>query len=242
MKDLAYYSAKKINSRDDAFLQSRNFINELEHVDQMWDYLNHKNGNVLAVKNLRGNNKEEFNYSQLNNKITKASKAFFNLGLRRGEVVSLISENSPRWLIADQAIMRISAIDAVRGSNSPSIEIEYIIQHSKSVGLIIESKVVWEKLAIKNEIIENLKFLIVLEDESFGEFLGWNKFLEIGNNNTSVYTNLIIFGRRQRIAGLLVVNMSDVKGKTDDVARIKVNCIWSPANHDLLTILHQFSS
>ena len=104
MKDLAYFSAKKAYSKNDSFLQSRDFINKLDHIDQMWEYLNHKNGNVLAVKNLRGKNKEEFNYSQLNKKITKASKGFFNLGLQRGEVVSVISENSPRWLIADQAV------------------------------------------------------------------------------------------------------------------------------------------
>ena len=127
MKDLAYFSAKKAYSKNDSFLQSRDFINKLDHIDQMWEYLNHKNGNVLAVKNLRGKNKEEFNYSQLNKKITKASKGFFNLGLQRGEVVSVISENSPRWLIADQAIMRIGAINAVRGCNSPAIEIEYIL-------------------------------------------------------------------------------------------------------------------
>ena len=150
MKDLAYFSAKKAYSKNDSFFQSRDFLNKLDHIDQMWEYLNHKNGNVLAVKNLRGKNKEEFNYSQLNKKISKASKGFFNLGLRRGEVVALISENSPRWLIADQAIMRIGAINAVRGCNSPSIEIEYIIQHSKSVGLIIESRSVWDKLTIKN--------------------------------------------------------------------------------------------
>ena len=214
MKDLAYSSAKKAHSKNDSFRKSRDFIDKLEHIDQMWEHLNHKNGNILAVKNLRGKYKEEFNYSQLNKKITKASKGFFNLGLRRGEVVALISENSPRWLIVDQAIMRIGAIDAVRGCNSPSIEIEYIIQHSKSVGLIIESRSVWEKLTIKNEILENLKFLIVLEDESFGDFLGWNTFLEIGNKDTSEqYEKLIDKCSEEDIATILYTSGTTGKPK-----------------------------
>ena len=185
MKDLAYFSGKKVITKRDSFVQSRDYLKNLAHIDQMWEYLNHKNGSTLAVRNLRGKNKEELTYCELNKKITKASKAFFNLGLGRGDVVTLISENSPRWLIADQAIMRIGAIDAVRGCNSPTLEIEYIIQHSKSVGLIVQSKEIWEKLDIKVEIIENLKFLIVLEDESFENILGWDHFLEIGNNKTS---------------------------------------------------------
>lgn len=36
------------------------------------------------------------------------------MGLRRGDKVSLFSENSSRWLVADQGIMLNGAADAVR--------------------------------------------------------------------------------------------------------------------------------
>lgn len=35
------------------------------------------------------------------------------LGLQKGETVALFSENSARWLIADQAVMMTGAADAV---------------------------------------------------------------------------------------------------------------------------------
>tara|TARA_Y100000589_G_scaffold147100_1_gene140690 strand:- start:2 stop:1948 length:1947 start_codon:yes stop_codon:yes gene_type:complete len=229
MKKLAYFSAQKSIKEEDSFLRGRNFIKDLNHIDQMWEYLNNNNGDILAVKNLRGKNKEELTYNQLHKKITKASKAFVELGLGRGEVVALISENSPKWLIVDQAIMRIGAIDAVRGCNSPSLEIEYIIQHSKSVGLIIQSKSIWEKLDIKDEIIENLKFLIVLEDESFGGFLGWNEFLNIGNDNSSdKYEELVDKCNVEDIATILYT--SGTTGKPKGV----------PLSHG--NLLHQISN
>lgn len=48
--------------------------------------------------------------------------------------VSLFSENSSRWLVADQAIMLCGAADAVRGASSPPNELAYIMRQSDSSG------------------------------------------------------------------------------------------------------------
>ena len=186
MKKLAYLTSPKLSSKEIKRLQDREFIQKLNHLDQIWKDLKNRYGDILAVKDLRGKNKEEFTYSELDQLITKASHAFYNIGLRKGEVVTIISENSPRWLIADQAIMRLSAIDAVRGINSPSVELDYIIKHSKSVGLIIQSNSIWEKLDNKDELLKNLKFIINLEDFSNNGILPWKEFLELGNKTSSV--------------------------------------------------------
>ena len=115
MKKLAYLTSPKLSSKEIKRLQERDFLQNLNHLDQIWKCLKNRYGSILSVKDLRGKNKEEFSYSELDELITKASQAFYKIGLRKGEVVTIISENSPRWLIADQAIMRLSAIDAVRG-------------------------------------------------------------------------------------------------------------------------------
>ena len=76
--------------------------------------------------------------------------------------------------------MRLGAIDAVRGINTPSIELEYIIDHSKSVGLIVQSKEVWLKLNKKDELKKRLKFIINLEDEQFEDLINWPEFIKAG--------------------------------------------------------------
>ena len=165
MRDLAYWPSAKPLSKKDKFDKNRDFIKNLHHIDQIWEKLKFKCGNTLAVCDLRGKYKEKFSYSELADLITKVSYSFKNYGLVKGDVVTVISENSPRWLVVDQGLMRLGAINAVRGINSPSVELDYIIKDSNSVGLIVQSKEIWLKLNNKEELKKRLKFIINLEDE-----------------------------------------------------------------------------
>ena len=191
MKNLAYWKSQRDISLQDKFLSSRKFIEQFSHVDQMWEILQKNYGHVLAVRDLRGKTKTKFSYLELAGNIEKASKAFFSLGLKKGEVVTLISENSPRWLIVDQALMRIGAVDAVRGCNTPSVELDYIIKHSQSQGLIVQSKEVWEKLENRDDLKKKMKFIISLQDEIDG-LISWNRFLDFAKNTDAAsYQNQV---------------------------------------------------
>lgn len=67
-------------------------------------------------------------------------------GVQRGEKVALFSENSHRWLVADQAVMWNGAACAVRGATAPAEELDYILQHAQSVALIVETPDVLQKV------------------------------------------------------------------------------------------------
>ncbi|KAA8490963.1 putative acyl-activating enzyme 16, chloroplastic [Porphyridium purpureum] len=81
-------------------------------------------------------------FAELAAQIRAFSAGLRQLGLRRKETVSLFSENSHRWLIADQAVQMAGASSAVRGVAAPAPEIQYIYEHSESVGVICETKAV----------------------------------------------------------------------------------------------------
>ncbi len=185
MGDLAYWPSAKPLYKKDKFAKNRDFIKNLHHIDQIWEKLKFKCGDTLAVCDLRGKYKEKFSYSELADLITKVSFSFENYGLVKGDVVTVISENSPRWLVVDQGLMRLGAINAVRGINSPSVELDYIIEHSNSVGLIVQSKEIWLKLNNKEELKKRLKFLINLEDEQFESLISWNQFIRAGEKVNS---------------------------------------------------------
>ena len=190
MGDLAYWPAAKPLSKKNTFAKNRDFIKNLDHIDQIWEKLKFKCGDTLAVCDLRGKYKEKFSYSELADLITKVSSSFENYGLKKGDVVTVISENSPRWLAVDQGLMRLGAINAVRGINSPSVELDYIIEHSNSVGLIVQSKEIWLKLNNKEELKKRLKFIINLEDEQFESLISWSKFISSVEKENSQNNNL----------------------------------------------------
>ena len=190
MGDLAYWHSAKPLSKKDKFAKNRDFIKNLHHIDQIWEKLKFKCGDTLAVCDLRGKYKEKFSYSELADLITKVSFSFKNYGLVKGDVVTVISENSPRWLVVDQGLMRLGAINAVRGINSPSVELDYIIGHSNSVGLIVQSKEIWLKLNNKEELKKRLKFIINLEDEQFESLISWSTFISSVEKENSQNNNL----------------------------------------------------
>ena len=190
MGDLAYWPSAKPLSKKDKFVKNRDFIKNLDHIDQIWEKLKFKFGDTLAVCDLRGKCKEKFSYSELADLITKVSFSFKNYGLKKGDVVTVISENSPRWLVVDQGLMRLGAINAVRGINSPSVELDYIIGHSNSVGLIVQSKEIWLKLNNKEELKKRLKFIINLEDEQFESLISWSTFISSVEKENSQNNNL----------------------------------------------------
>ena len=56
--------------------------------------------------------------------------------MKVGECVSIFAENSHRWLIADQSVMKAGGHDAVRGASAPTTELDFIYENSESVGLV----------------------------------------------------------------------------------------------------------
>ena len=64
---------------------------------------------MIAVEARHGALREIYTYAQLGYRISIAAAAFRSYGIGEGDVVAIFSENSPRWLVADQGLMRVGA-------------------------------------------------------------------------------------------------------------------------------------
>lgn len=86
-----------------------------------------------------------------------------SLGVEAGSIVGQFSDSSARWLVADQGVMLNGAANAVRGASTNAKELTYIMEHSQSIGLILQDEdVLYRLLPYLNASGHSLRFVVVL--------------------------------------------------------------------------------
>jgi long-chain acyl-CoA synthetase len=176
--------------QDQQALAQRSDWSHLTRLDQLWDGLAQRHGDALALEAPHAHPPQNLSHRELQAGIDAAAAGFAALGLEAGDVVALFAENGPRWLQADQGIMRCGAADAVRGSAAPAEELRYIVDDAGAVGLVVESAGLLQRLELSAEQRQRLRFVVVLQDEPGGltpaatgsprVLLGWGELLARG--------------------------------------------------------------
>lgn len=86
--------------------------------------------NPLYTAQLSKDEKAKFHpttYIQLQENVRSLASSLKQLGLKRGEIVGLMSDNRAEWMVADLAILALGAADAPRGRDAMDYEIRYIL-------------------------------------------------------------------------------------------------------------------
>jgi len=105
----------------------------------IWDSLSNLIGDQVAIiDNIHGK-LVELTFKQVKETQTVLAGGLQRLGVSVGDCLALFSENSHRWLMLEQAIMRAGACNAVRGASAPVEELQYIYENSESSGVVVEN-------------------------------------------------------------------------------------------------------
>lgn len=102
------------------------------------------------------------------------------LGVRRGDRVALHSENSTEWLIADQAILSIGAVNVPIYTTQPADQIQYILENSEAVAYIVSSQKLWGPVADVPAAVPTLKQVIGIRGAFAEGMLFWQDVLSRG--------------------------------------------------------------
>jgi len=151
--------------QDQHALAARDDWSRLNRIDQLWAPLASRYGEAIALEAPHATPPETLSYRALSDGIEAAAAGFGALGVTPGSVVAMFAENGPRWLQADQGIMRCGAADAVRGSSAPVEELRYILDDCGAIGLVVESTALLERLSLTAVQVQRLRFVVVLQGE-----------------------------------------------------------------------------
>ena len=173
-------------TRETDALQRHAHVQRLPRVDAVWPWLADRHGLIAAVDAPHAAHPERFNFGELAERIATAAAAFRRHGVKEGDVVALFAENSPRWLVADQGLMRCGAADAVRGASAPVEELRYILDDCNATALVVQNADLWRRLDLTASQRQGLRLVLQLEGEPERGVLGWEAFLASGAGQQSV--------------------------------------------------------
>ena len=130
-------------------------------VPDIWPIAIAQFGDALALHDPHSTPEIKVSFRELYAQIQQFAAGVQALGITPGVTadgdpprVAIFADNSPRWMVADQGTMLAGAANVVRSSKADRDELLYMLDHSGSVGAIVED------LATLNK----------LEDEAASEF------------------------------------------------------------------------
>ncbi len=124
-------------------------------------------------------------WRDLGDKISTFSAGLFQLGVRRGDRVAILSENRPEWVITDMGVMSLGAVVVPIYPTASLPDIAHILKDSESTILCISS--IEQLLRIQSNFSILTKPLqIVLFDtftrDQFPNVLSFDSLIRLGSN------------------------------------------------------------
>ncbi|MBX3144957.1 MAG: long-chain fatty acid--CoA ligase [Trueperaceae bacterium] len=106
---------------------------------------------------------QSLRWSEYVDKVNALAAKLADLGVQPGDRVALLCENRPEWLISDLAIQTAGAVTVGVYTTSSAEQLAYYLNHSDSVGLIVEDAEQLEKWLNCQTQCPNLKWVAVVE-------------------------------------------------------------------------------
>ena len=159
---------------------------------------------------------EPVTYRELYQKALDFGAGLLSIGIKRGDLIGLISDNRKEWLQADMGIMAIGATDVPRGCDATLLDLEAIFTITETKYIVTENSAQVKKILSIKEKLPFIKEIIVF-DEPTEEILA-----EAKNFGITIYSfaEILKFGQTFRIEHKDEVENELEKGKKSDLACI----------------------
>ncbi|MCR5437611.1 MAG: long-chain fatty acid--CoA ligase [Treponema sp.] len=143
--------------------------------------------------------------------------ALLQLGIKRGDLIGLISDNRAEWMQADLGILALGAIDVPRGCDATPIDLEKIFTCANAKIIIAENNSQVNKIINLKQACPFIETIICFETDIKDEVLDAVKKNKI---NLLFFSDLMKEGKKYRIEHPGEVEAELDKGQFEDTATI----------------------
>lgn len=127
-------------------------------------------GRKVAMREKKLGIWESITWTQYGEGAKHAGLGFAALGLKRGEVVSIISEGNPQWLFADVGCQSVGGVTNGIYTTDSAKQVEYIVNDSRTVIYIAENDEQLDKILEVRDRCPTLKKIVVIDMEGLNDF------------------------------------------------------------------------
>lgn len=106
---------------------------------------------------------ESESWGKIEKDVVNLAKALKDMGVAHGDRVTLVSENRSEWLVSDLAIMTAGAVTVPSYTTNTTQEHLHVITNSGSVGIIVSTRELAEKVLPAALDAPDVKFVICIE-------------------------------------------------------------------------------
>jgi long-chain acyl-CoA synthetase len=82
----------------------------------------------------------EVSWEEAGRAVEELANGLLALGVRKGEAFGILAQTSLEWVLFDYALARIGAVGAAVYANSSPQDAAYILEHSDSIGVLVEDE------------------------------------------------------------------------------------------------------
>ncbi len=159
-----------------------------------------ESGTRPALMYKTGGKYEPISYADLRHRAEYFACGLASLGVRRGDRIAIIAENRPEWVISDQAIVALGAIDVPVYPTMSAKQNEYIFNDASVRIAIVSNQFQLSKVMRIREQVPSLQMIILMNEKgivSEPATMYFSEVLRLGATYREQHPNLLEEAIRQ---------------------------------------------
>ncbi|MEX2404525.1 MAG: AMP-binding protein, partial [Balneolales bacterium] len=148
------------------------------------------NTSGIALSSKRNGKWTDTTVNDFIERVRSCALGLFELGIRKGDRVALHARNSTEWMICDQAILSIGAINVPIYTTQPADQIKYILENSEARVYIVSDDEMFERVKPLSKSIETLTAIISLYGSGHKKLKSFDSVIALGYKKNEAEPNL----------------------------------------------------